>query len=314
MAPRCLGGRLTRLQETGIKRTYAIEILLRAIETRAVHANRNTVLVVDEISQIGPRQILKLLELQAKTGMTIKMLGDREQAQAIEAGDAMQLLQRASQIGAAGIVYDRSAAKRARPRNCGPVPRGRRGDGLVDEARRRPRDATRRRPRPGRRTDRRPLHLPPRYPPQWRRGPLDHRVRTDERGRGRNRSGDQGAAEGEREIGQHESVYQAVDQTGQTYDLSIAAGDRVRLFRKTWGTVDGQAKQVGNNGNVVTVLAELADGLRIRTQDGEVADVKWQKLIDGKTKRLFLGHGHAITIDFSPGHHIGRAHQCATPR
>ena len=52
-------------------------------------------LVVDEISQIGPRQILKLLELQAKTGMTIKMLGDREQAQAIEAGDAMQLLQRA---------------------------------------------------------------------------------------------------------------------------------------------------------------------------------------------------------------------------
>ena len=32
--------------------------------------------------------LLKLLELQARTGMTIKMLGDREQAQAIEAGDA----------------------------------------------------------------------------------------------------------------------------------------------------------------------------------------------------------------------------------
>ena len=43
-------------------------------------------LVLDEASQIGPRPMLKLLELQARTGMTIKMLGDREQAQAIEAG------------------------------------------------------------------------------------------------------------------------------------------------------------------------------------------------------------------------------------
>ena len=39
--------------------------------------------------------MLKLLELQAKTGMTIKMLGDREQAQAIEAGDSIELLKRA---------------------------------------------------------------------------------------------------------------------------------------------------------------------------------------------------------------------------
>ena len=103
------------------------------------------------------------------------------------------------------------------------------------------------------------------------------------------------------EIGREERIYQAIDQTGQTYDLALAAGDRVRLFRKTWGTVAGEAKQVGNNGNVVTVLAELADGLRIRTQDGEVADVKWQKLLDDNTKRLLLGHGHAITIDAAQG-------------
>ena len=52
-------------------------------------------LVLDEVSQIGPRPMLKLLELQARTGMTIKMLGDREQAQAIEAGDAIEILRRA---------------------------------------------------------------------------------------------------------------------------------------------------------------------------------------------------------------------------
>ena len=39
--------------------------------------------------------MLKLLELQARTGMTIKMLGDREQAHAIEAGDTIEILRRA---------------------------------------------------------------------------------------------------------------------------------------------------------------------------------------------------------------------------
>jgi hypothetical protein len=65
------------------------------IEAGEFKASRNTVLVIDEASQIGPRPMLKLLELQAKSGMTIKMLGDREQAQAIEAGDSIELLKRA---------------------------------------------------------------------------------------------------------------------------------------------------------------------------------------------------------------------------
>ena len=35
------------------------------------------------------------MELQAETGMTLRGLGDREQCQAIEAGDSIALLQRA---------------------------------------------------------------------------------------------------------------------------------------------------------------------------------------------------------------------------
>ena len=67
---------------------------LTEIESGQFVPSRNTVLVLDEVSQIGPRSMLKLLELQAKTGMTIKMLGDRDQAQAIEAGDSIELLRR----------------------------------------------------------------------------------------------------------------------------------------------------------------------------------------------------------------------------
>src|SRR5580658_7701679 len=82
------------LQEAGADETIALQPLLNAIDTGEFLADVNTVLIVDEISQIGPRPMLKLLELQAKTGMTIKMLGDREQVQSIEAGDTIALLKR----------------------------------------------------------------------------------------------------------------------------------------------------------------------------------------------------------------------------
>ena len=36
------------------------------IDSGEFTANRNTVLVLDEVSQIGPRPLLKLLELQAE--------------------------------------------------------------------------------------------------------------------------------------------------------------------------------------------------------------------------------------------------------
>ena len=63
------------LQDAGIRRTYALAPLLRMIETGELKTGRNTVLVLDEVSQIAPRPLLKLLELQARTGMTIKMPG-----------------------------------------------------------------------------------------------------------------------------------------------------------------------------------------------------------------------------------------------
>ena len=92
------------LKDAGIGRTYAVSTLLSMIERGEFQPTRNTVLVLDEASQIGPRPLLKLLELQARTGMTIKMLGDREQAQAIEAGDSIEILRRA--LPAGGILPD----------------------------------------------------------------------------------------------------------------------------------------------------------------------------------------------------------------
>jgi hypothetical protein len=99
------------------------------------------------------------------------------------------------------------------------------------------------------------------------------------------------------EISGNERLHPAIDQRGQEYDLALAAGDKVRLFRRTWGEIGGREQQVGNNGDVVTVLAQSERGLRIRTKEGHVAGVEWRRVADTETGRVLLGHGHALTID-----------------
>jgi hypothetical protein len=103
------------------------------------------------------------------------------------------------------------------------------------------------------------------------------------------------------EIAAAETVHNAIDQNGREYDLALARGDRVRLFRRTWGSVGGKEHQVGNNGDVVEVLSEGDRGLRVRTAKGEVADIDWRRLADKETGRLLLGLGHALTIDAAQG-------------
>ncbi len=82
------------LQDARVDRTIAMEPLLQSIRSGEFQASRNTVLVIDEISQVAPRAMLALLQLQRKTGLTIKALGDREQAQSVEAGDAIEIMRR----------------------------------------------------------------------------------------------------------------------------------------------------------------------------------------------------------------------------
>jgi hypothetical protein len=104
------------LRDAGIDRAYALSPLLTMIDRGDITVSRNTVLVIDEVSQVGPLPLLKLLELQARTGMTIKMLGDQEQAQAIDAGDSIELLRRALPPEALPVLLTtvRQASRRGR--------------------------------------------------------------------------------------------------------------------------------------------------------------------------------------------------------
>lgn len=290
------------LRDAGIRKIYALEPLLAMMQRGDFTASRNTVLVVDEVSQIGPRQMLKLLELQAQTGMPIKMLGDREQAQAIEAGDSMALLFRALPKEAKPELLTTMRQTSERGREIAGLFREGAADVALDMKRADGNAMLLGGDRSQVISQIADLYIERRdvllgsgskrgitvtAPTNDDAAEIGVAIRARLKARG--------------EIAEQENVYGAIDLRGQTYDLALAAGDKVRLFRRTWGAIEGQSQQIGNNGDVVTVLAETTDGLRIRTKDGRVADVRWQRMMDEKTNRLFLGHGHALTIDAAQG-------------
>jgi hypothetical protein len=302
------------LEDAGIRRTYALTPLLRMIESGEFEATRNTVLVLDEVSQIGPRPLLKLLELQARTGMTVKMLGDREQAQAIEAGDAIEILRRALAPEALPelLTTMRQATKRGRE-IAGQFRDGEAATALAMK-----------------RTDGHAMLIGGDYDQVVARiadlyiarrdvlmssgakdgitvsAPTNDDVAAISRAI-RDRLKERG------ELGNDETVYRAIDQDNRTYDLPIATGDRLRLFRRTWGTVDGHEQRIGDNGDIVTVLGFTANGLRLRTKEGRAAAVEWRRFADDATGRVLLGFGHALTINAAQGI-TSKEHINALPR
>jgi len=103
------------------------------------------------------------------------------------------------------------------------------------------------------------------------------------------------------EPGRDEKVHAAVDQRGDTYDLPIATGDKLRLFRRTWARIDGKPGWIGNNGDVMDVVGQSEKALRLRDADGRVGRSCGSTLWDDKPGRLLLGFGHAPTIDSAQG-------------
>jgi TrwC relaxase/AAA domain len=302
------------LRDAGIRRSYALTRFLRRVAAGTIQLSENTVLIIDEISQIAPRPFLKLLELQEKHGFAIKGLGDREQVQAIEAGDTIEILRRVLPKASFPALLTTIRQETARSREiAGLFREGRAADALAmkredgtamliggDQGQVVARIAE--------------LYIQRRdvlLGSGDRHGvtvsaltnadaaDISQAVRTRLKARG--------------EISDDEVVYPAIDQRGETYSLPLATGDRVRLFRQTAANIDGRRSIIGNNGDVVEIVGRTERGLRLRDQKGRIGDVEWRRVLDPDTKRLFLGFGHALTIDSAQGVTSGE-HINALPR
>jgi hypothetical protein len=119
------------------------------------------------------------------------------------------------------------------------------------------------------------------------------------------------------EIGNDEALYKAVAYRGgaqpEFFDLPIASGDRLRLYRKTSAEIDGRRRTIGNNGDIVEVVRKTPAGLLLRNARGRMAEVDWRRLSDPKTGRLLLGFGRAFTIDAAQGMSTKGEHINALP-
>lgn len=311
------------LKDAGIHKTYALTPFLHKIETGELVLDRKTVLVVDEVSQVSPRQLLRVLELQQEHGFALRVLGDREQAQSIEAGDAVELLMRVMPPDARPELLSTIRQATARGRMIAGRFRSPGRDLSKSEEKQREADIARAREAidmkrrdgtlrlAGGDHEQVVTHIAELYLRRrdilsrsgFTRGitmsaptnedvmDLSRAVRERLRARG--------------EIGREEIVRAAIDQRGETYDLPLSVGDRLRLFRRTSVKVrtphGDRWRELGSNGDFVTVKDVLRDGLVLENDKGRSGFASWERLADVSTGRLLLGFGHAMTIDSAQG-------------
>lgn len=73
----------------------AIAAFFKRVEKGRYALDKNTVVMVDEVSLVGTRQFLDLLTLREERGFQLVAIGDQKQCQSVEAGNVIDLVNRA---------------------------------------------------------------------------------------------------------------------------------------------------------------------------------------------------------------------------
>ncbi len=298
------------LREAGIGpfNTRALQPFLDGIEDGRTTLSRNSVVVLDELGQVGTRQLLHLLRLRERYGFKVAATGDDRQCQSIEAGPVVDLLRRA--LGTQPIpeilstVRQRTEEERHiaglfRDGDAGEAVRLKVANGSAELVEGGYREAVRR------------VAVLYRERREANRGDPAYTVtisaptNADAREIGM-AVRDQRRAMGE--VGEDRVRVRATDGRGGAYTLALAEGDSVRLFAQTRALfTDGQGRRksasIGDNGTVLRVVAVLpAEGLSLQGESGKVGFVSWEALRDrAGSGRVALTYGDCGTIDSAQG-------------
>ncbi|WP_424137676.1 MobF family relaxase [Roseomonas chloroacetimidivorans] len=290
------------LKEAGVGDVAALTGFLHGVRAGRLSVGPQTVVVVDELGQVGARQMLELLRLRAEHGFRIVAVGDDKQCQGIEAGPVVNLMRRALGAEAVPEILTTRRQRTEREREIAGLFR----DGKATEA------------LAMKRADGTAEAVPGGYDDAVRRVAELWRQRREAN------AGDAGftisvtaptnadaravalALREERramgELGADVFTVRATDQAGATYNLTLAPGDRVRLFdRLNARFLDGGRGNIGNNGSVLEVRDVNAEGIVLRTAAGRDGAVSWESLADKKSGRTRLAPGDVLTIDAAQG-------------
>ena len=290
------------LREAGVDHAVAIEAFIKRVEVGQYKLDKNSVIVADEVSMIGVRQQLALARLAAATGAQLVEIGDPRQCQAVET-PAIDLLCQA--IGDAAIPKLLSSIRQQTARGRAVAAMFR--DGRAVEAIAAMREEGQ-------------VHLVAGGPGPviqrttdlWRRLTDAHAADPDyallvmaptnaqARAIGmsiranRREAGEIGPEDG--------MVLKAMDPNSQeTFDLPVAAGDRLRMFTRTYDAeTRGARKWLSSNGDVVEVLKLQPDGMRVRNAAGDEGLVTWTQMRPWRAPGhdpVRATYGYAVTIE-----------------
>lgn len=298
------------LEGAGIShaRTRALQPFLDGVREGRTRLGQDSVVVLDELGQIGTRQLLDLLRMRAEHGFKLVALGDDKQAQSIEAGPVIELLRRA--VGEERIPQildtirqrterERKLATMFRDGRAGEAIAAKRATGNAELVAGGYREAVERvadlyAAKHAEAGDRPGYRISISAPTNADAREISRAVRERRRSMG--------------EVGPDLATVQTTDGHGGAQNLDLAQGDKVRLYARTRGVFtlpDGRrtSSVAGDNGSVLEVVAvDPALGLTLRTAKGKQAFVSWEALRDkGGTGRLLLAHGDVLTIDSSQG-------------
>jgi hypothetical protein len=286
------------LAEAGIAkdRLAAVDAFVRRVETGRYTPDRNTVVIIDELGLLGRRQMLDMLRLQQTHGFQIMAVGDPKQAQSIEAGPVIDLLQQALGPDAVPEILTTVRQRAERERRIAAMFReGRAGEALALKREDGTtilvaggRDATIARvaelwrERAEARADDPDYRLMVSAPTNADVNAIGAAIRIKLREMGR--------------LGEDRVVVSAAVR-GEVVELPLAIGDRVRLFDRVHAT----AREIlASNGEIIEVRELSEKGMLARNAAGREAFVPWNKLRDKDTP-VRLAYGYALTIDASQG-------------
>jgi phage/plasmid primase-like uncharacterized protein len=298
------------LRDAGIDgyKTWALDPLLDDMRAGKKVLNEKSVVVLDELGQIGTLQLLQLLRFQNEQGFKLVAVGDDRQCQAIDAGPTIDLLRKA--LGNERIPEVLTTIRQSTEEERGLVKLFREGKisealdqkrakghaelapGGYDDAVKAIAERWRTRMEEGKQTKGYTVSVT--AATNMEAFDIGRQIREIRRGWG--------------EVHAMDAItLKATDNAGNAYDMPVAVGDKVRLFSRTRGLYGGSRNveaNVGDNGSILEVMGVRPDpekgGLLLKTMADKVAFVPWENLAKSGD-RIKLTYGDAVTIDTAQG-------------